>query len=176
MCVCAQIFNTHLKDTVPEGVEGAIYVNATPPDSRGVRGGNFWRINAFGDHMVRDSFREPMALFHTQFARCLRGSPSAVRFWKHAFESAYLFPQHLNDPQATHKPRTPEHEHENNTNTRSGTDSEHTFSTPGPAIGTTFWASQASSQLPRQEKPGQPATQTMNKTQHLTRTPPNLDF
>jgi hypothetical protein len=30
------IFNTHLRDTVPEGVEGARLVNKTAPDSRGV--------------------------------------------------------------------------------------------------------------------------------------------
>ena len=65
---------------------------------------------------------------------------------------------------------TPEHEHEHNTNTRSGTDSEHTFSTPGPAVGTTFWASRPPASSPA-GKPGQPATRTTNKTQHLTRTP-----
>ena len=47
-----QIFNTHLKDTVPEGIYGALYVNATPPDSLGVRGGDYWHAPEFGDHMV----------------------------------------------------------------------------------------------------------------------------
>lgn len=89
------IFNTHLKDTVPEGVDGAVYQNDTAPDSRGVHGGGFWHAPNVQDAMVRDDYREPMTLFHTQFARCLRDSPDAPRFWKHAFESTYFFPQKL---------------------------------------------------------------------------------
>ena len=46
------IFNTHLKDTVPEGVEGAVLVNHTEPDSQGVVPAPYWR-STFVDHMVR---------------------------------------------------------------------------------------------------------------------------
>ena len=88
------IFNTHLRDTVPEGVEGARLVNHTAPDSRGVVPAPYWS-STFVDHMVRDSYREPMIAFHTQFAACLKHSPGVPRFWKHAFESAYVFPQKM---------------------------------------------------------------------------------
>ncbi len=94
------IFNTHLKDTVPEGVEGAFLVNHTAPDSLGVVPAPYWR-SKFIDHMVRDSYREPMTAFHTKFATCLNQSPGVPRFWKHAFESAYIFPQHMSSAQIT---------------------------------------------------------------------------
>jgi hypothetical protein len=92
------IFNTHLRDTVPEGVEGAVFVNHTAPDSRGVVPRPYWR-STFVDHMVRDSYREPMVQFHTQFAQCLKASPTVPRFWKHSFESAYVFPQTMTNNQ-----------------------------------------------------------------------------
>jgi len=92
------IFNTHLRDTVPEGVEGAVLVNHTAPDSRGVVPRPYWH-STFIDHMVRDSYREPMVQFHTKFAQCLRASPTVPRFWKHAFESAYVFPQTMTNNQ-----------------------------------------------------------------------------
>lgn len=88
------IFNTHLRDTVPEGVEGAILVNHTAPDTRGVVPRPYW-TSTFVDHMVRDSYRRPMIQFHTRFAECLRTNPGVPRFWKHSFESAYVFPQHM---------------------------------------------------------------------------------
>jgi len=94
------IFNTHLRDTVPEGVEGAYFVNHTAPDSRGVVPRPYW-TSTFVDHMVRDSYREPMVLFHTKFAQCLRASPTVPRFWKHSFESAYVFPQTMTNAQVT---------------------------------------------------------------------------
>ena len=92
------IFNTHLRDTVPEGVEGAQLVNHTAPDSLGVIPAPYWR-SRFVDHMVRDSYREPMIAFHTKFASCLKDSPGVPRFWKHAFESAYVFPQSMTNAQ-----------------------------------------------------------------------------
>jgi len=87
------IFNTHLRDTVPQGVEGAELVNHSGvPDALGVAPAPYYR-STFWDHMVRDSYKEPMLLFHEKFAKCLRQSPGVPRFWKHAFESAYYFPQ-----------------------------------------------------------------------------------
>jgi hypothetical protein len=47
----------------------------------------------YKDAMVRDSFKEPLLLFHKQFAKCLKDYPTVPRFWKHSFESAYFFPQ-----------------------------------------------------------------------------------
>ena len=92
------IFNTHLRDTVPEGVEGAFLVNHTTLDSRGVVQRPYWS-STFVDHMVRDSYREPMIQFHTKFAQCLKESPTVPRFWKHAFESTYVFPQKMTSAQ-----------------------------------------------------------------------------
>jgi hypothetical protein len=91
------IFNTHLRDTVPEGVEGAHLVNHTAPDASGVVPAPYW-TSTFVDHMVRDSYREPIVKFHAKFAKCLKQSPNVPRFWKHSFESACecnnaVFPQ-----------------------------------------------------------------------------------
>ena len=96
------IFNTQLKDSVPEGVEGAVLVNSSAPDSHGVVQGAHWK-SKFVDHMVRDSYRAPMIQFHTKFAACLKQSPGVPRFWKHSFESAYVFPQKMitHDQKAT---------------------------------------------------------------------------
>ena len=52
------IFNTHLKDTVPEGIAGAVLVNHTAPDAHGVVQAPYWR-STYIDHMVRDSYRAP---------------------------------------------------------------------------------------------------------------------
>lgn len=91
------IFNTHLLDTVPEGVEGANFVNhSSHVDANGVPGPVYWRT-IYKDAMVRDSFKEPILLFHKQFAKCLAKSPTVPRFWKHSFESAYFFPQTLSN-------------------------------------------------------------------------------
>jgi len=87
------IVNTHLLDTVPEGVEGARFVNQSHQvDANGVPGPVFW-ATVYKDAMVRDSFKEPILLFHVKFAQCLKDYPTVPRFWKHSFESAYFFPQ-----------------------------------------------------------------------------------
>lgn len=64
------------------------------PDVFGVTGGdghNVWR-SRYTDVMVRESYREPMLLFHRKFASCFRDTPTAPHYWKHAFESCYIFP------------------------------------------------------------------------------------
>eukprot|EP00040_Diaphanoeca_grandis_P031538 m.188697 g.188697 ORF g.188697 m.188697 type:complete len:458 (+) comp32354_c0_seq2:21-1394(+) len=91
------IFNTHMLDTVPQGIDGAYFVPSSGPDIFNVSGGNgkgVWR-SLYKDAVVRDSYKEPMVLFHTKFAACLSAHPTVPRFWKHAFESVYLFPQQL---------------------------------------------------------------------------------
>ena len=40
-----------------------------------------------------------MIQFHAKFAACLKQSPGVPRFWKHAFESAYVFPQKMSNSQ-----------------------------------------------------------------------------
>ena len=36
-----------------------------------------------------------MIAFHTKFASCLKQSPGVPRFWKHSFESTYIFPNEM---------------------------------------------------------------------------------
>jgi hypothetical protein len=33
-----------------------------------------------------------MLLFHRKFASCFKDTPTAPHYWKHAFESCYIFP------------------------------------------------------------------------------------
>jgi hypothetical protein len=44
------------------------------------------------DTQVRETYREPMLLFHRKFASCFKDTPTAPHYWKHAFESCYIFP------------------------------------------------------------------------------------
>ena len=91
------IFNMHLVDTVPRGIQGSYFVPSHGPDLFNVSGGDgtgVWRTH-YLDAVVRDEYREPMTLFHTKFASCFKKHPDAPRFWKHSFESVYLFPYNL---------------------------------------------------------------------------------
>lgn len=36
-----------------------------------------------------------MKLFHVKFASCFKATPTAPRFWKHSFESCYIFPANV---------------------------------------------------------------------------------
>jgi hypothetical protein len=68
------IFNTHMKDTVPQGIDGAYFVPSLGPDIFKVSGGNgrgVWR-SRYEDVVVRDSYKEPMVLFHKKFAECFQ--------------------------------------------------------------------------------------------------------
>ena len=87
------IFNVHLKENVPEGTPGAVW-KAGYTDIYGVNHRGAWRVG--NDMMVREEYRHPVILFHSKFAACLRGHGNGVLYWKHAFESCYLFPQKEN--------------------------------------------------------------------------------
>ena len=83
------IFNVHLADTVPQGIDGAYFVPSKGPDINNVTGGDgsgVWRSH-YLDIVVRDTYIEPMLLFHTKFASCFEDHPTAPLFWKHSFES-----------------------------------------------------------------------------------------
>lgn len=45
----------------------------------------------YDDLIVHDAFKEPILQFHTKFAQCMQPGQN-VMYWKHAFESMYLFP------------------------------------------------------------------------------------
>ena len=45
--------------------------------------------------MLTDTYAEPIKLFHSKFASCFKDYPTAPHFWKHAFESCYIFPNTL---------------------------------------------------------------------------------
>ena len=86
------VFNTHLKEHVPTGLPGILWRPPTP-DIYNVSGGagdDVWR-SSYGDLMVRDEYAQPILAFHEKFAACLAPG-TGVRWWKHAFESCYLFP------------------------------------------------------------------------------------
>ena len=97
------IFNTQF-GSVPQGIDGAEYVPLGPPDSNGVRSsaGGYWR-SPYRDKIARDAYKEPMVLFHRKFAECLRASPLSPHYWKHSFESVYLFPNELTPAEAANE-------------------------------------------------------------------------
>lgn len=84
------IFNTHLSEKVPNGTAGAVY-HKPFVDERGVTHGGRYAVGH--DIMVRDDLRPLILDFHTKFASCV--APQAkdgIKYWKHSFESCYLFP------------------------------------------------------------------------------------
>eukprot|EP00041_Stephanoeca_diplocostata_P006110 m.75669 g.75669 ORF g.75669 m.75669 type:complete len:468 (+) comp16182_c0_seq2:79-1482(+) len=86
------IFNTHLKEIVPRNIDGAVFKPATP-DTANISGGAGDDVyhTVYDDLIVHDAFKEPILQFHTKFAQCMQPGTN-VLYWKHAFESMYLFP------------------------------------------------------------------------------------
>eukprot|EP00039_Didymoeca_costata_P010037 m.134121 g.134121 ORF g.134121 m.134121 type:complete len:455 (+) comp14689_c0_seq1:46-1410(+) len=83
------IFNCHLKEHVPTGISGILLApNST--DTANVTSGGIYH-SAFDDLIVHDEVREPIIKFHEKFASCMSPGKN-VAYWKHAFESMYLFP------------------------------------------------------------------------------------
>lgn len=86
------IFNMHLKEHVPRGLDGIMFRPPKPDIANvsGGAGGDVW-ASVYPDLVLHNSYKEPILLFHEKMAECLRPGRN-VLYWKHAFESMYMFP------------------------------------------------------------------------------------
>lgn len=89
------IFNVHLKEHVPLGLPDT-HLRKASTDECGVEQAAV--LAGPADLMVHPVYKKPIIEFHRKFASCFRDTPKAVLYWKHAFESCYLFPSNTTGP------------------------------------------------------------------------------